>query len=94
MRICSESEAAIECRLVPQIVLVEEFVENLRNTQARSASTDIFSPVICRLGIPKVSTILEGEIGHGTRTNGFPKGGITYGHEPVQSALQDVRPVE
>jgi hypothetical protein len=85
---------AIEYRLVPEIVLVENIVENLRNTQARSACTDIFSIVTCKLGMPDISVIIEGETGHGTKTNRFPKGGITYGHEPVQSALQDVRPVE
>jgi hypothetical protein len=78
----------------PHIILVGEFVENLPSAQARSASTDTFSIVICKLGIPKINQTIEGETRHGTNTGRFPRGGITYGHEPVQSALQDVRPVE
>jgi len=31
---------------------------------------------------------------HGRKTNRFPEGCIAHRHEPLQSTLQDVRPVE
>jgi hypothetical protein len=46
--ICSWGETVIECQLALQSVLAEDIIENLRNMQARSASTDVFSIVTAR----------------------------------------------
>ena len=41
--IFSKGETLLECPLVTQTVLAAEIMENLPDTQARSASTDMFS---------------------------------------------------